>query len=78
MRPSKTANMRCYSVIAIPHNTDVLPYVVGVYSSIDIAEEMAEIERTVTEDILIDINEHSMNKIDGSKYMLYEELKGRE
>lgn len=65
--------MRCYIVTSIPHDTDILPYTVGVFSSYEAAEEAQKIEAYCAPECLIDINEHVMNKIEANKVALYEE-----
>ena len=65
--------MRVHVVTAIPHDTEVLPYVVGVFTSPEVAEEAQRIEQCITKDTcLIDIEEMQVNKIPASKYDMYE------
>ena len=70
--------MNVHVVTAIPHDNNALPYVVGVFTQIDTAEEAAEIEKTVTNGtVLCDISTHIINSIDASKYITYNDMKER-
>lgn len=70
--------MTVHVVTAIPHDKDILPYIVGAFTQIDTAEDAAEIEKVVTNNtVLCDISSHIINSIDASKYITYDELKER-
>jgi len=74
MKPK--VNMSVYVVTAIPHDNNVLPYTVGVFTQEDTANDAAEIEKTITNrTVLTDISKHVCNQIDASKYVIYEDMK---
>ena len=78
MAATKQVNMTVYVVTAIPHNRDVLPWIVGVFSNYDTAEEAVDVEMTISKDILCDIHQTTINVMDAHKYELYVEIKERE
>ena len=72
----KKVNMKAYVAHAIPHNTNIDPYIVGVYSSYEMAEKANLIEEAshVEKNIyLYDVHECVVNQIDALKVQYYEE-----
>ena len=77
----KKVNMAVYVAHAMPNTLDYDPYIVGVFTSYEAAEEAIEIEKTATksaESFTFDVTRTEINRIDAHKLMYASSTEGIE